>query len=389
MDASHHIRALAIGLALLGAYLASAGPAAAASGSIKDGRDAKGALDVASVGYSRAADRSLTHTIRFHNPVQSRLLTEKHGIVAFAFDTNGDKSADRIGIVLWAQGALRGAVADSKGRVLALARVRRPNSRTIAFTVPGRALDQGGGYRWLLLSEYKDRGRCKKGCLDTVPNGAPALFDFTAPMLDVRVPDLTTQASTTFIVHVGSRDPGFSGERSWTVESRTVGQTEWTTIAGGESRANADIPRTGAEGTTYEFRLTAVDKQGNRSMSTQLFTLPVDDANPLLAGAYGGRWDAILNPSSQLFGGTFHRSDSTDATFTYTFTGTYVAWLSATSCCTTVNVSIDGGLPQTVMANGQRKPFERSDLLPGRHTLTISLPPGSPPGFTIDAIASR
>ena len=122
-----HIRALAIGLALVGALLASADPAAAASGSITDGRDAKGKLDVASVSYSRAADRSLTHTIRFRSPVESRLL-KGNNLLAFAFDTDGNKKADRIGVVLWADGALRGAVLDTKGRLLALARVRRPNS---------------------------------------------------------------------------------------------------------------------------------------------------------------------------------------------------------------------------------------------------------------------
>lgn len=117
--------------------------------------------------------------------------------------------------------------------------------------------------------------------------------------------------------------------------------------------------------------------------------MPIDDANPLLTGAYGGRWDAVVEPSPLWFMGTFHRSDHSDATFTYTFTGTYVAWLTGNSCCTSVNVSIDGAPPQIVMVTGQRKPFERSDLLPGRHTLTISTPPGWGPGFTIDAIISR
>jgi hypothetical protein len=384
-----HIRALAIGIALVGALLASAGPAEAASGSIKDGRDGKSKLDVASVSYSRAADRSLTHTIRFHSPVQSRLLKEKGNLLAFAFDTDGNRKADRVGVVLWADGALRGGVVDTKGRLLALARVRRPNSRSIAVTIPGRALDVNGGYRWILLSEYKARGRCRKGCLDAVPNGGPALFDFTAPLIDIRVPDLAALPSTAYAVHVGTRDPGFSGLRKWTLEFRTAGQTEWTMIGEVEGRPGAEIPLAGTEGTTYEFRLSAVDKAGNRSTTTRLFTMPIDDASPLLAGAYSGRWDAVVNPSPLLFMGTFHRSDSTDATFTYSFTGTYVAWLAATSCCTSVNVSIDGGPPQRVMVTGQRKPFERADLHYGPHTLTIAVPPGSSPGFSIDAVVSR
>ena len=258
------------------------------------------------------------------------------------------------------------------------------------MTIPGRALDLNGGYRWILLTEYKDRGLCKKGCMDAVPNGGPALFDFTAPMVDIRIPDPSTEPllSTTFNVRLSSRDPGFSGLRNWTLESRTLGQATWTAIAQGAS-TQAEVPQTGVQGTSYEYRLTAVDKKGNRRSTTRLFTMPIDDANPLLAGAYGGRWEAVVNPSPLWFMGTFHRADSSDATFTHTFTGTYVAWLSGASCCTSVNVSIDGGPAQLVMITGQRKPFERSDLPLGRHTLTISLPPGSPPGFTIDAIVSR
>ena len=383
------LRVALLSLALAGAQLVAAGPGAAAtSGAVRDGRDAKGKLDVASVSYSRAADRSLTHTVRFYSPVASKSFTAKGDMLAFAFDTDGNKSADRVAVVVWSSGALRGGVVDARGRFLALARVRRPNSRTIALTIPGRVLDPQGGYRWVLLTESKDRGRCRKGCLDAVPNAGPVLFDFTAPSVDVRVPDPYVEPSTTFNVHLSARDQGFSGLRSWTLESRTAGQTEWSLVAHGESLSETDVPQTGAEGTTYELRLTAVDRQGNRRSLTRLFTMPIDDASPLLAGAYTGRWNAVVD-APLLFMRTFHRSDSLDASFTYSFTGTYVAWLATTSCCNAVNVSIDGGPPQTVMANGQRKPFERSDLPSGRHILTISLPPGSPPGFTIDAVVSR
>jgi len=66
--------------------------------------------------------------------------------------------------------------------------------------------------------------------------------------------------------------------------------------------ARIDVPRSGSEGTTYEFRLTAVDKQRNVSSSTRLVSIPIDDANPLLAAAYGGgSWDAYLAGGNNLF----------------------------------------------------------------------------------------
>ena len=101
-------------------------------------------------------------------------------------------------------------------------------------------------------------------------------------------------------------------------------------------------------------------------------------------------WEAWSNPGSfQLFMNTAHRATAAGATFTYTFTGTYVAWIAVPWCCTQANVSIDGGLPQVVTINNQRKPFERADLPYGPHTLTIAVPPGSSPGFSIDAVVSR
>src|SRR5262245_5405425 len=132
-----------------------------------------------------------------------------------------------------------------------------------------------------MLTESKDRKRCKKGCLDAVPNGGPALFDFTAPSVDVRMPDPYVEPSTTFNLRVGIRDLGFSGLRSWRLELRTLGQTQWTTIAQGGSTPQADVPQTGVQGTSYEYRLTAVDKQGNQRSTTRLFSMPIDDANQI------------------------------------------------------------------------------------------------------------
>jgi hypothetical protein len=208
-------------------------------------------------------------------------------------------------------------------------------------------------------------------------------------MVDIRLPDPYLEPSTTFNLRVSARDPGFSGLRSWTLESRSLGQTAWMTIAQGKSASPADVPQTGVQGTSYEYRLTAVDWKGNRRSTTRPFTMPIDDANPLLAGAYGGTggWE-VFNSTDSLFMKTAHRALGAPATFTYTFTGTYVAWLSVPAGVTFVLVSLDGATPQGLRVDAERKPFERSDLSPGPHTLTIETVPGYP-GFWVDGVISR
>ncbi len=118
--------------------------------------------------------------------------------------------------------------------------------------------------------------------------------------------------------------------------------------------------------------------------------MPIDDANPLLAGAYGGdgRWEAYLDSTHTVFMKTAHRALGPGATFTYKFTGTYVAWLSVPATATFVQVSLDGGPTYAVSVSSERKPFERSDLLPGPHTLTITAIPGYS-GFWVDGVISR
>jgi hypothetical protein len=251
-------------------------------------------------------------------------------------------------------------------------------------------LGSTGGYKWAALTMYKDRKRCRRACVDTAPNRTPALFDYLPPTIDLGVPDPYNAAATTtdFNVHVSVADK-VSGMKRWTLEQRAAGQTEWTTIASGTATARIDVPRSGSEGATYEFRLTAVDGQGNMASSTRLVSIPIDDANPLLAAAYGGgSWDAYLAGGSGLFENTAHRATGIDATFTYTFTGTYFAWLSSRGTGPVARVSVDGGLPQEVTMNSNPRPFEVSGLAYGSHTIRIE-PDPLRPGYVIDGIVVR
>jgi len=381
--------AFALCLVVLGAQLASAGTARALDGAIRDGRDTKGALDIAGVSYASNGS-TVTQTVRFHAPVASRTLKAPHAALVFAFDANNDLRADTLAVVVYAAGALRTVLANSHGKILDVSRAHRPDSRTIAVTFPSRVFRQGG-YRWTVLTVYKDRAHCRRGCVDTAPNRVPALFDFTPPIANLAVPDPYNliATSTDFTVQVQVADRGFSGVRRWSLETRPAGSADWSTIAAGSSASVVDVPRLGSEGATYEFRLTAADAQGNVTTTTRLVSVPIDDANPLLAGAYTGvSWDTFATPGQRFFQNTVHRGLGSDVAFTYAFTGTYFAWLGPSgNCCAGAHVSIDGGTPQTI-AGGAYRLFEQADMPYGPHTVAIT-PGGNGDVLQIDAIVTR
>jgi hypothetical protein len=104
-------------LVILAAALLLPGIAHAGNVTQRDGHDSRSALDIASVGHSFNGGLAVVHTLRTYKPFSGRLL--KNGnTVAFAFDSNGDYKPDRLAIVLWIDGKLRGADMTPQGKVL-------------------------------------------------------------------------------------------------------------------------------------------------------------------------------------------------------------------------------------------------------------------------------
>jgi hypothetical protein len=100
--------------------------------------------------------------------------------------------------------------------------------------------------------------------------------------------------------------------------------------------------------------------------------------------SYSGTWERRFvnqwsNEFAPAFNGTAHESKSNGSAFTYTFSGTSVKWIGLRAAWAgTANVSIDGGTAVEVnLNNGQWSYefgavlFQRSDLAPGEHTITI------------------
>jgi hypothetical protein len=136
---------------------------------VRDGRDAHGPLDIASVSQWHSSDGNLVHTVRTHRAFSSRLLA-KGGTIAWVFDTNGDGKPDRIAAVLWVDGALRGAVVTATGRPIEPLRVSRPDSLTVAVRLTQSSLGLPAQYRWLALTTFRGKPDCPKACTDIAPN---------------------------------------------------------------------------------------------------------------------------------------------------------------------------------------------------------------------------
>ncbi|MBW3593227.1 MAG: hypothetical protein KY396_06005, partial [Actinobacteria bacterium] len=141
----------------------------------------------------------------------------------------------------------------------------------------------------------------------------------------------------------------------------------------------------GAEGETYDFRVVALDRHGNRRISAiRTVTVPIDDASAALT--YTGEW-STEGGSPADFRGTLHTGGA-GASVTYAFTGSWVAVVGRGSEGTAL-VSIDGGADETfsIPPGGERTVLFTRDLgTSGPHTIRVT---SSTTPLAIDAIASR
>jgi Divergent InlB B-repeat domain len=172
--------------AVAGAVLLVPRLAPANDGRAGDPHDVRGALDIAAVSHTERGGK-LVHTIRAYRPFPSKLL-KGGNLVAFAFDQTDDGKLDRLVVVLWTDGALRGVLADTHGTVLMRVPVSRPDSRTIRVTLLERLLGAPPTYRWSALTTYQGKQSCRKACIDLAPNrGLLTHRVYVPPALSVTV----------------------------------------------------------------------------------------------------------------------------------------------------------------------------------------------------------
>jgi len=277
-----------IALIALATIIATTNPVMANVITRKDGNDTRGPLDLASVTVSHVQGG---HVFRITTlaPFTNKEANLANGYFEIDIDTNADKRPNYFLAVFYAAGHFRGLLLKANlALVTRNLKASRISPKAVEVTLPLSKIKQKGSYDFAIFSFYY-RAPCtaRKPCTDVIPNRYPLIrHDFTAPtIIWGSVPTYSTDASPTltfpapFSVH---DDIYGSGVKSWTLQRRAVGTSTWVAVSTGTA-LNPTVQMTGEEGTTYDLRIVAVDRQKNkRTSTTRRTSVPYDDRNPLL-----------------------------------------------------------------------------------------------------------
>ena len=256
-----------------------------------DGNDTPGPLDLASVRVSPVDGGDKIQVATLASFTQAQLDGDK-GWIEVDFDLDANEKYDFYVVVFYYKGNLH-AVEVEDGTSSGNLPVKRVNKRTVAFTIKHNTLGfHVTSYDFAAASIWRAAPCTKtKPCVDTIPNRLPLLrSDFTAPTVTwVTPPKWTTDVSDslTFPLKFTVKDDVHgSGVKSWDLEKKPFGVIGWTVVdTGSNSSVTAQV--TVAAGDESDYRVVAVDRQGNKRISTlQRITAPYDDVDPLIT--YGG-----------------------------------------------------------------------------------------------------
>lgn len=314
-----------IAVALLAALVLSLLPASASGHTLTrtDGNDTNGPLDVAAV-RSTHTGSAATFRITTHGSFTNSHIDGDNGFVEVDIDTNGDREIDFIAVIFYAAGKMRGVLLRGNGNLVTRSlAAKRVSSRAVQVTVPFSKIGKPKSFDFAVFSFFA-ASPCSENrpCVDAVPNRYPLLRqDLTAPTVKWRsVPTYSTESGTGLSFDVAFSvidDPHGSGVGRWTLQRREVGSSTWVDVKSGTTkRPTVSVP--GDEGATYQLRVLAQDKQGNKRFSTiRKTTIPYDDAN--VEFDYQGDWTGLTGTAGA-FRGTVHVGEQ-DAVLSFTVPG--------------------------------------------------------------------
>jgi hypothetical protein len=253
--------AAAVLLALVGAEVARAGKSAA-----QDPNDTRGRLDIRSVSQGHSG-RKVTHTIKTFGRWPSSVLDEQHSnSFLMVLNTDSDPAIERFVFIITARGRLEAGVLTGNGNFLGRADASRPNRRSLRVTLSKSRLGNPAGYRWQASSSFQGSSGCGRGCVDRAPNGSGRLrHDLRNPTISF--PQPPTPSTNTYNLEFTIGEAGGSGLDFWRLEHRDSGTAAWTPLRTGSRLGPRSVPFMDTPGDSEEFRVVAVDKHGNRTVS--------------------------------------------------------------------------------------------------------------------------
>jgi hypothetical protein len=366
----------------------------------RDGNDTRSPLDLrrVTVVHSGVFSDSI-YLVAWNAITNLQLEPQHHGNLGVFIDTNNKPRRFEYAVYLFSRGSrLVGQVYHPGRGTLTAVSVRRLGARSFVINLPLRLLSYPNSYRFAAFGYYMARP-CSGAhpCTDYVPNTYPL------PVQDLAAPTVSSVKGTSisstvlgtgltvplpFTVH---DDRHGSGIRGWTVQSRPVGDTEWSTIVSGTSGSGA-IDLTGDEGDSFEVSILAHDRAGNVTELDRTVWFPFDDQNGTVV-AYTGVW-SHASGSSTSFLGTTSESSTTGDTATFSFDG-------GSAVCA-LGMPTTGAETATVLVDGRFVLFNQLDEDPAtaprkllrcyalfadpHHTLTVTVG-AAPDGFILDGFA--
>jgi hypothetical protein len=254
---------LAIAMAAL-CTLATTETALAGTDTVRDRNDRPGPLDIRSASQGHSGTK-VTHTIRTFANWPIRILgPSTPNFFSLEINTDRDRALERVVVIFSTPGRMIAGVFTRSGSFLGRAGASRPNAHTVKVTIRRGLLGSPPGYRWRALSFFRSPSPCGGGCLDRAPRLA---HDIAAPT--VSFPQPPPPVSTSYNLDFTVGDIGGSRIASWRLEQRDVpGPAPWTLVDNGTGPGPQSVPFTEAQsGDTDEFRVIAVDRHGNRTVS--------------------------------------------------------------------------------------------------------------------------
>ncbi len=308
---------VAISALMVGAGVIWAGPAAAHTFTRSDGNDSVGRLDLRSVSVSHTAT-AVVHKVRtFESWTPKALGHDSFFLIQIDRNNGPQGDYERCAFIFYTT-RLRGSLTNCGNQFIRYLPVAKLSGTVTTITIPKS--QTGNVYEWAVASRWEGPPPCG-ACIDFAPNNFPdILHDMLPPVVDLepsplRVWENSTSANFTFPFSVSD---AHSGIKSWTVQRRQVGLASWTFVTSGTTGGpkSPDV-LDGVEGTRFDYRVVAVDKQGNQRIRIRRVYIPRDDDTLGPEGVFSVAPTIVADGTA--FGGTISQMAATD-TLTYTWT---------------------------------------------------------------------